>query len=364
MYENLLSEYKDYLTKPTYKSFVNYIRGVSSEIRSFSVLGNSDLLGISYDKQDYFISRGRWDERSINRHRITNDLGFAGSEKVNLIIDDSATRKFNQTAFYVSKGYIGNMGKVDWCMSAVYSCFSNGNEIMPFDFEMYLSASKMFGGRKNDTFRSKLQLAQSLINRAFFLAKEQGIQIGYVLFDAWYSSSWMLNTLNRGGANYLTEIRSNRVAIVNDRKLAVNCLVTAFPGESQTISDNKSQRYEIRSYLINIKDVDHSVKLFEIKGRFCGRRQTRYFVTNNIDTTAQQAVTNGTMRWGIDYFFREVKARLAFDEGKFQKLRCYIRHFYLCFIAWSMIRRAMYLHLLGNSQTIFAAVRLFRKHFA
>lgn len=357
----LLNPYQNLFTKPAFEAFGNYIRALSGEMRSFSVLGFTDLYGLDYDQHDYFISRGRWDERKVNRMRVTFHIGALAGRTFDIVIDDSSMRKFTNVPFFVAKGYIGNLGKVDQCISAVFSVLADSSGVIPLDLEPYLHACKLFCGRKDQEFRSKLDLAVSLIQRACFLARELNFTIGYALFDTWYAASWFLNLLDQGRLKYVTEVRNNRSLEDNKGWVAVKSFVTANPRNPETVI-YQGQSYEIRAFAVKFRGLEHTVKLFEVRGKFCGKREIRYFITNDIELTTQQALIRILRRWDIDYFFREAKAYLMLDEGKYQKLRCYIRHFYLCLVAWSMIRVAQQRAMLGGSVTIFQAVRWLRKN--
>lgn len=166
-----MSDYRNFFTKPSFESFTNYINGLTIQMRSFSVKGLSEILGVSYDKQDWFISRGKWDEKLVNHARLFKDVKALKNAKVNFIVDESAIRKYTTKPFYVGRGYIGNIGKVDNCLSCVFSSLSDGNEVIPGDFEVYLP--KAIGKE----FRSKLELAITLINQGCLMTKQLGIEI-------------------------------------------------------------------------------------------------------------------------------------------------------------------------------------------
>lgn len=401
----------DVFTKPSLVSFQNYLHALCSEMRSFSVLGFTDLLDLPYDQHDYFISRAVWDERELNRKRLHADfqnlvssaeasapskthgearipepflkaLPFLESaaepgrqaypltllsalerlslKRVHLIVDDSAIRKFTSCPYFVDRGHIGNLGKVDRCLSSVFSCFSDGQFITPFEVDPYLPSSKLAAGKDNFEFRSKLELALSQINRAFFLAQEVGFDVGFTLFDIWYGAAWFLNTLHEGGATYFGQVRSTRTLKLGKQKGSLLRLVTASKSEP-TVIQHQGKQVEVRSLVGRLAKVNHEVKAFVIKVNFSGKRETCCYVSDDLSLTEEEAVTLAFLRWDIDYFFREAKTYLAMAEGKFQKKRCYLRHFYLTFMAWSVLRLAIKLHYFKNVKTIFRAVRALRK---
>lgn len=161
-----------------------------------------------------------------------------------MILDDSAIRKFTKVPFFVGRGYIGNLGKQDRGLSSVFTCFSedSGESVIPFEVDPYLPAKKLVGGKQDFEFCSKLDLALSQIGRAFFLAQEVGFEIGYALWDAWYSSATMFNVCHQGGAKYFGQIRSNRTLLFEDQKVSLSRLVTASKQDYRDIESHMDTR--------------------------------------------------------------------------------------------------------------------------
>ena len=352
--------YSQHFTRPSFGSFENYVFSLSTEMRSFSVLGSSVLHDFSYDRQDYFIRVSRWNEMALNRTRLEKDITANGKKHFNLVIDDSAQRRFTSTQFYSAKNYIGNLGKIDTCTSCVYSLFTDGSNPIPVDFEVYLPRAYQGTRILFTEYRSKIDLAISLILRGYYVAKELGVDIAHVLFDTWYAATRLLNTLNIGGVHYLTEIRPNRCVKLDKRKLRAQDLVTVLNSEPVTVY-HKGKQYQLTAVFGSLHEADHMVKIFIVNGNFSGKKQRRYIVTNDLTMNKEEAIMLLCMRWDIDYFFREAKTYLCLADSKFQKLRCFKRHIYLCFVAWSYVRWIIRSADKKKIRTVFAAVRWIRK---
>ena len=361
----LISDYQPFFSSPVYESFNDYLKGLTSQPRNFSVLGISSSLKMDYDRLDYFISRAHWSERQMNRYRIAQHFQQINDRKIfSFILDDSGMRKFTNAPFYVGKSYIGNLGKVDLALSCVFGCFTTGgrvmpkepSEVIPVDFEVYLPASKLIQGCQDLAFRSKIELAESLINRAIWLARELDIEIDYFLFDCWYAANKLLNLLSSGHLKYVTEIRTNRIAQIGDTPVRVDRLVMTGSPENRVV-EFRGKSYQIQSQIIRLRGVDHLVRLMVVTGRFGKKKQKRYFITNDLSAEIEALVEVILRRWKIDYLFRETKTYLALDEGKFHKLRCYLRHFYLVFLVWSLIRIGIIWKQFSHAKTICGAIR-------
>lgn len=350
------SRFKNILSEAQALSANNYVKGVTTEIRSFSVAGFTDYLGTRYDAIDYFISRSKWDERKLNRERLLYDLRSAQNQTFDFVVDESGMLKHTMRPYFVARQWIGNIGKVDKCFSNVFGNFINDSDNIPFDLSHYLHSGKLLGGSKDFEFKSKQELFMALCMRAFFMAMQVGIPLRYFIFDSWFASSGNLNTFNRGNVLYLTEVRPNRLVEAGNSWVNAKDLVTVLRLIPTEVT-HQNKLFSVSSYTGHLKLVDHPVKIFVVRGRFKHGLETRIFVSNDLSITDQNILTLIGRRWHIEYFFRESKANLALDQGKFQKLVCYRRHFYLCMLAWSISRKHIKLKTFLGIKTIFAYVR-------
>jgi len=76
-------------------------------------------------------------------------------------------------------------------------------------------------------YKSKIELGKELIDEALNYAKQLGIKITHILFDAWYASRGLLSYIYTIGKKFICEIRKNRKVIYNGKLIPVSSLVTA-----------------------------------------------------------------------------------------------------------------------------------------
>jgi len=118
----------------------------------------------------------------------------------------------------------------------------------------------------------------------------------------------------------------------------VKDLVTVLSASSKQIT-YRHKSFSVISFTGWLKEVTHPVKIFIVKGRFRTKVETRLFITNDLTVSDDQVFEFLAKRAEIEYFFRESKTYLGLDQGKYQKLICYRRHFYICMLVWSISRR-------------------------
>jgi hypothetical protein len=334
-----------------------YEKGIVKETKHFSVLNISKHLDYSHDQLDYFISRAHWSERCLNSIRFQKDIQSSQSNKLDLVIDDSSMLKHTRRPYFIAPGWIGNLGKVDKCLSNVFANLIGSDVNIPFDFETYLPSGKLVGGQADWEFQSKLDLMISLVTRVFLAAKENGFQIGYALFDLWFAAGWVLNKLHDGAVKYFTEIRPNRRVQVEDKTWRKAGDIVTVLSSSPVIINHKNKPFEVTTLIGRLKSVSHPVKIFIVRGKFRTKPETRIFITNDLNLSETELFQMIAKRWQIEYFFRESKSYLALDQGKFQKLICYRRHFYLCMLSWSISRQYIKQRI-SNVKTVCGYIRL------
>jgi len=81
----------------------------------------------------------------------------------------------------------------------------------------------------------------------------------------------------------------------------------------------------------------------------------KFFVTNKLDWEEKKILSTYAKRWTIDAFYRDAKQELGFEDYQVRKLKGIKRHWYLVFVAYSLLRLGMAKGGLGkwlNAETI------------
>ena len=122
-----------------------------------------------------------------------------------LVLDDTTLDKpYAKRIELVSRHWSGKHGRVVWGINLMTLLWTDGEALLPCDFRIYDKPPS--GLTKNDHFRQLL-----------VVAGERGFQPRYVLFDSWYASLQNLKAVNAQGWPWLTQLRSNRL-VINDNK--------------------------------------------------------------------------------------------------------------------------------------------------
>ena len=174
------------------QGFRHYLEGLllpSERNKTLTALANTEpVVGAQQPRAQalqWFLSESTWDPAEINRCRL--DLLRSGprtapDEQGVLVIDEHGDRKWGHQTAHIGKQYLANLGKVDTGVVSVTSLWADEAVYYPLDVEPYTPAHHFPGGKGDPQFRTKLRIAQQLVERAV----AAGIPFRAVVADAFY----------------------------------------------------------------------------------------------------------------------------------------------------------------------------------
>ena len=248
-----------------------------------------------------------------------------------LIIDDVIIRKpFGKSIFPTSYVYDHTNKKYTWGMHIVVLLWSNGWIKIPVAFRVWIPKEKC------EDYHTKGELALNMIN----FVHKFGLAVEYVTFDTWYTSKDMLATLKSCGYSYVCMVKSNRKVLYNNRH--------NFNVKTICLLHNKKQfRYYpgvgfyIKAITVILPGIG-KVKLAIVKNGYNATiKDTRFVITDMLDTPAQDIVKKYLCRWDIECFFRDIKQYLNFEKIQVRhpgKMEGYFSAMFISFIFLQIIQ--------------------------
>src|ERR1700730_14083558 len=95
-------------------------------------------------KLQWFLSESDWDERKVQRERLTllrEDASTAPNARGVVVIDETGDRKDGHKTAHVGRQYLGNRGKIDNGVVSVTSLWADEQVYYPVDVEPYTPES-------------------------------------------------------------------------------------------------------------------------------------------------------------------------------------------------------------------------------
>ena len=133
----------------------------------------------------FFLSEAAWDAEAVNARRLALLLAepaTAPSANGVLIIDDTGDRKDGSATDHVARQYLGSVGKIDNGIVAVTTLWADEAHYYPLRVAPYTPAARLADGKHDTAFRTKPQIALSLVERA----QAAGITFSAIVADCFY----------------------------------------------------------------------------------------------------------------------------------------------------------------------------------
>ena len=179
--------------------------------KTLTALANTEPLVGAQRKEaqslQWFLSESRWDPTKVNARRLEllrEDPRTAPTEDGVLVIDEHGDRKWGKHTAHVGRQWLANIGKTDSGVVSVTSLWADEKLYWPVDFEPYTPAHHFEGGKKDPAFRTKLEIASELVERAV----EVGVPFRAVVADSFYGEDEHFKcSLGEFGVGYVLALK-------------------------------------------------------------------------------------------------------------------------------------------------------------
>jgi SRSO17 transposase len=146
-YRNLFPEVRSFEAfKHLHVGMISRIKGKTlPEIAKNVGLGNEQAL-------HHFLTKSPWAVKELRKARLNLILHALEGRKIFLIIDETGDKKKGRKTDYVSRQYLGKLGKIDNGIVAVTAWGLINGITFPLSFEVYKPKERLLAG---DTYRSR-----------------------------------------------------------------------------------------------------------------------------------------------------------------------------------------------------------------
>ncbi len=158
----------------------------------------------------WFLSESRWDPKEVNERRLKllllEQSASAPSEKGVLVIDEHGDRKWGKHTAHVGRQWLANIGKTESGVVSVTSLWADEGVYYPVHFEPYTPAHHFEGGKNDPQFRTKLKIAEELVEQAV----EKSIPFKAVVADSFYGEDREFKrSLGELGVGYVLALKKS-----------------------------------------------------------------------------------------------------------------------------------------------------------
>lgn len=158
---------------------------------------------VSAQSLHHFIANSPWSVDSLRKIRWELLLQKFKGQAITVIVDETGDRKEGKTTDYVTRQYLGSVGKVDNGLVSVNIYAVVQNITFPLNTRIYKPEKTLKPG---DTYKTKTKLAAEMIDEIIRF----GFKIGLVLADSLYGeSSQFLSMIEEKYLRYVVSIRKD-----------------------------------------------------------------------------------------------------------------------------------------------------------
>lgn len=303
---------------------------------------------LDYQRLQYFFSESSWDVNALNNIRLKilqNQKTTRATINGVMAIDDTACPKPHaQNTEGAQVQHCGVLGREENCNVAVASCFVSNSKHFPVNFKSYIPVQ----GAPPESFKSKLDLAKELIQDAI----DKNIPFSYVVFDAWYTSSDLIEFTASKNLYLVAETKINRSILFTHpqtkqwRNLRADLII---PLIRQYFCDKLKPVFipqadgsykSVFTYTLKskLKDCSTPLQIIFVFDKWSSNddKDIHILITNNLTASAEDVILTYLLRWGIEESFRELKDDFCFDQYQVRHQEQIQRHWILSFLAWSL----------------------------
>jgi SRSO17 transposase len=203
--DDYCDEYKDLFQEVrNYECFKYLHVGILSPIKKKSLPEIAKVVSIkSAQSLHHFIANSDWSVQELKSRRLNKVKSVLKGKSITLIIDETGDRKKGKETDYVSRQYLGSVGKVDNGIVSVNAYGVYCNITFPLIVKIFKPKGTL---KESDTYKTKIELALEIIAELI----EFGFHIELVLADSLYGeSSEFIKKITEHQLAYVVSIRSN-----------------------------------------------------------------------------------------------------------------------------------------------------------
>ncbi len=346
--ENFLSHFQPIFSNKQMSALRSLVQGMFYDYKRLSLSAISRKTNTNYQKLQYFFSESAWDINKLNDVRLNilqNQPTTRATPNGVFAIDDTACPKPHaQNTEGAQFQYCGSLGREENCNVAVASCFVSESKHFPINFKSYIPEQ----GTPSKSFKSKLDLAKELTDEAVL----KQIPFSCVVFDAWYTSSNMIEFIASRNLSVVAETKINRSILFTNPQTRQPAFLRAdqiiplikkhFAHRLKHVEipqqNGKIKHVFTYGFQSRLKDCSTPLQIFFIFDKWSDSddKDVHVLITNNLTMSVKNAIFAYLLRWGIEESFRELKDDFCFDQYQVRDQQQIQRHWIIAFLVWSL----------------------------
>lgn len=344
------------LLKRQKKHLKEYLMGlIVSQKTTISSMNRMFIDGNDQSSLNKFVTQSKWNSMDMNDKRLgllqTNNKTKYKPWGI-IAIDDTLCHKTGKDIEGVDYHFDHSEKKHVMGHNIVTSNYADKETDYPINLKVYHREHSDIANKEG--FKTKIELAIELIHDVM----SRNIPANAFTFDSWFLCKNMADVIKGYKKAYVARAKSNRVIWIKDVKWSISDFAKSIPAKKFKVIEIKGKSYMAYSLTCKMS------KLGKVRICICREKDDDknlfYLVTNMLDWEERKILETYGMRWNIECFYKDAKQELGFESYQMRKLEGIMKHWYLVFLAYSLLRLAVANGRLGkwlNAETIGKACR-------
>jgi hypothetical protein len=358
-------------TKEQKKHFCEYVTGLmAGDKKTVAAINTLFLNNNDQSALNKFLTQAEWDECELNRRRVQLELDRLHRRPVSsragrLIIDDTLAHHTKCGIEELAYLKDHTINRYVWAHNVVTSYYINRADQFPVDLRLYLQLRKkkwlkdlakmgvelraeptLSGCHRylvsllaywvrQRQFQTKTQLAAHLVRQA--VAWELPFDV--VLFDSWFCRWPLISVVQELSKDWVSGCPKDRNVLFQNRWTQLQAFSPTIPAEAYRPIKINSRLWWAFSKVMPMDCLHRQrVRIVAAYADEIDLSQTpTFYATNRRDWEAKRTLMTYLDRWPTETFNEDAKACLGFEDYQLRKLQAIKRHWYLSFVAYSLL---------------------------
>ena len=351
--------------------FCQYVTGlIAGDKGTVRAISNLFLDRPDQSVLNKFVTQEEWAEQELNERRIAFELARLYRRPVSakagrLIIDDTLAQHKKGAIEGLAYLLDHTIDRYVWAHNVVTAHYVNRQDQFPVDLRCYqqfrvkyenkrlqqtlkqlVAAPSRSGYRQHlvdlvsyrsrqQAFQTKTELASELVQGAV----RWDLPFQIVLWDSWFSRKPLIDQVEKADKDWIGGCPKDRKVLYQGHWQQLATFITQITAEAYQpvkinnhlywlFAKNLPVQFLNRRKLRVVAVYDTDLKL---------HKTPLFYLSNRLDWEAKRIFTTYLDRWPTETLNQDVKGNLAFAEVQLRRWRGIKRHWYLSFVAYSLL---------------------------
>jgi DDE superfamily endonuclease len=358
-------------TEEQVKHFCEYVTGLmAGDKKTIAAINALFLNNNDQSALNKFLTQAEWGECVMNRQRVELEMTRLHRRPVSaqagrLIIDDTLAHHTKCGIEELAYLKDAALNRYVWAHDVVTSYYVNRCDQFPVDFRLYYQfrqkkwladlaemathlgseptlkgyhrylVTLLAYGIRQRLFCPKTHLAADLVRQAV----AWGLPFDVVLFDAWFCRWPLVSVVQEMGKDWVGGCPKDRKVLFENRWTQLQDFITGIPSEAYRPLKINDRLWWAFSKALPMDCLQRQrVRIVAAYADELRLDKTpTFYAANRQDWEAKRILTTYLDRWPTETFNEDVKGYLGFEDYQLRQLRGIKRHWYLSFVAYSLL---------------------------